>query len=361
MGKNPENGMQKLYSVQYLRAAAALLVVVAHAFSHQLGLGNPIIVLAGQLGVLLFFVISGFIMVYISGPGPFSAPKFLWRRAVRIVPLYWLFTGLAALLAVLAPALFKTTTFTWPHLLQSLFFIVHEAPDRGGSSPLLSLGWTLNYEAYFYLAFAVLAFLAARLRIVALSVAFLALWLLGLLLQSSDPVVQFYLNVSPLGFAAGSWVGYAALKGKIAFPRRGVVLPLGLVALVGLGIGLVDQQQTVGMLISFAGQLAFAVSALLLGLMFESGWKHLPLLERLGDASYAIYLTHMFVIGAALGVGERLLDLSSPAAIITAALGCVVLATLAGVLTHEVIEKPLLHLLRRQSAGKLRHEAVPAQ
>ncbi len=55
--------MQKLYSVQYLRAAAALLVVTAHAFSHQLGLGNPVVVLAGQLGVLLFFVISGFIMV----------------------------------------------------------------------------------------------------------------------------------------------------------------------------------------------------------------------------------------------------------------------------------------------------------
>ncbi|RYG23519.1 MAG: acyltransferase, partial [Burkholderiales bacterium] len=144
--------MTKLYSVQYLRAAAALLVVVAHAFSYQMGLGNPLVVEAGEVGVTLFFAISGFIMVHVTGPGSFSAGDFLVRRIVRIVPLYWLFTALAASLAVLAPALFKTTVFTWPHFIQSLLFIAHEAPNRGGTSPLLSLGWTLNYEAFFYVS-----------------------------------------------------------------------------------------------------------------------------------------------------------------------------------------------------------------
>ncbi|HTM78373.1 MAG TPA: acyltransferase [Devosia sp.] len=352
--------MQKLYSVQYLRAAAALLVVIAHAFSHQLGVGNPFVVLAGQLGVLLFFVISGFIMVYISGSGPFSAPQFLWRRAVRIVPLYWLFTGLAALLAVLAPALFKTTTFTWPHFLKSLFFIVHEAPGRGGTSPLLSLGWTLNYEVYFYLAFAALAVLAARLRIVVLTVAFLGLWLLGLLLPSGDPVLQFYLNVSPLGFAAGCWIGYRVLRRPLSMSRLSGTL-LSLVAVAGLALALADQQQPSGVLLSFAGQLAVAISVLVLGLSLEAGWTRQRLLERLGDASYAIYLTHMFVIGGALGVGERVFDLTSPPAVITAALVCIVLAVIAGVITHEIIEKPLLQLFRGHQprrAGQLDHQAA---
>ena len=40
--------MIKLYSVQYLRAVAALLVVVAHAFSYQIGVDNPLVVIAGD-------------------------------------------------------------------------------------------------------------------------------------------------------------------------------------------------------------------------------------------------------------------------------------------------------------------------
>mgnify|MGYP001373245950 CR=1 FL=1 len=54
--------MKKLYSVQYLRACAALLVLFAHAFSYQIGADAPVIVTAGRLGVILFFVISGYIM-----------------------------------------------------------------------------------------------------------------------------------------------------------------------------------------------------------------------------------------------------------------------------------------------------------
>jgi exopolysaccharide production protein ExoZ len=80
-----------------------------------IGDGNPFVGLSGRSGVILFFVISGLIMIYISGAGPFSASTFLKRRAIRIVPLYWLFTSFAALLAALAPSLFKNTVFTWPH------------------------------------------------------------------------------------------------------------------------------------------------------------------------------------------------------------------------------------------------------
>jgi exopolysaccharide production protein ExoZ len=337
--------MVKLHTVQYLRGAAALLVVVAHAFSHQIGLENHVVVLAGQLGVQLFFVISGFIMVYISGTGPFSASTFLVRRAIRIVPLYWLFTGLAAALAVLAPSVFKTTIFTWPHFLQSLFFIAHEAPERGGSSPLLSLGWTLNYEAYFYVVFAALAFLAAGTRIAILTIAFSALWISGLLIRSSDPVVEFYLNLSPLGFAVGCWIGYLALDRKLVPDRRSAIV-LTVTALGGLCVALVDQHQNSGTILSFFGQLVFAASLLTLGLMWEAGVKRVPALEQLGDASYALYLTHIFVIGAIMAVAKRVFDLDHPLAIVAAAIICSILAILAGVATHRIIEKPLLRLLR---------------
>lgn len=342
--------MEKLYSVQYLRGMAALLVVVSHAFSHQIGLDNPFVVFAGQMGVTLFFVISGFIMVYISGNQSFSAWNFLTRRAARIVPLYWLFTALAALLALFLPSLFKTTTFTWPHLLQSLFFIVHEAPGRGGSSPLLSLGWTLNYEAYFYVTFAALAIFSAKLRVSILTVLFVGLWLWGALAPSTDPVIQFYLNLSPLAFALGSWAGLAALYGWHRQSRR-LVPVLTVMGLGGLWLALANTA-TIDPTPGFMGQMALAVSLLGLGLMLEGRSRESRALALLGDASYAIYLTHMFVIGAALGLLERLVPLDNAVSVTVAALGSVVLALIVGIATHYCIEKPLLALVQRRRKVK---------
>ena len=86
---------QKFISVQYLRGAAAMLVLASHALlypliEHDLGFGR-----LGWLGVILFFVISGFIMVHASrrlfGTAGARA-EFLRRRLARIVPLYWLVT-----------------------------------------------------------------------------------------------------------------------------------------------------------------------------------------------------------------------------------------------------------------------------
>jgi len=207
--------VEKLSSVQYLRACAALLVLVTHSFSYQVGDHAPFVGLTGHLGVMLFFVISGFIMVYISGEAPFSALTFLKRRAIRIVPLYWLFTIFAALLAALLPNLFQRTIFTWPHFLESLLFIVHEAPKTGSLSPLLSLGWTLNYEVYFYIAFAMVAFLHVGPRVILLSILFIGAWLVGLLAPPTNPVLQFYLHPAPLAFAAGTWIGWLFLNGEV--------------------------------------------------------------------------------------------------------------------------------------------------
>ena len=103
----------KLNSIQYLRALAALTVVVAHAWDHPLPATPWPAAAMGEFGVALFFVISGYIMVAITGEGRFSAAQFLKRRAIRIVPLYWMATTLAALLALILPSLFKTTVFTW--------------------------------------------------------------------------------------------------------------------------------------------------------------------------------------------------------------------------------------------------------
>jgi peptidoglycan/LPS O-acetylase OafA/YrhL len=346
--------VKKFYSVQYLRACAALLVLFAHAFSYQIGIDNPIIVTAGRLGVILFFVISGFIMVYITGNGPFSAPTFLKRRAIRIIPLYWLFTSVAALLAAFAPSLFQTTVFTWPHYLQSLFFVVHQAPERDGVSPILSLGWTLNYEAYFYIAFAVLAFLSVTSRAFVLTVFFIAMWLAGLLMAPANPVLQFYLNASPVAFVIGMWIGRRYLDGGFASDTRYAWL-LGLVAAAGVALAFVDDGTPLMTQISFAGQVMWAASLLHLGLILEPKLKHWSLLEELGNASYALYLSHIFVIGAVAYLAKRTIGYEHPATVFLVSVVSIVTACIASLVIHHMIEKPILLILN----GRRRVRSAP--
>jgi exopolysaccharide production protein ExoZ len=128
----------QLKSIQILRAAAALGVLLDHAGRW---LDVAPIVDIGAAGVDLFFVISGFIMVYTSERlfGQTGAPqRFLARRIIRIVPLYWTLTAFAALV------LFGFG----PNTLGSYLFI----PTHRG--PILTVGWTLNYEMMFYSLFA---------------------------------------------------------------------------------------------------------------------------------------------------------------------------------------------------------------
>src|SRR5258708_11616622 len=82
----PERGMaepRQILAIQYLRALAALAVVVFHNLERS---DDPFVV--GQAGVDLFFVISGFVMWTLADAQQPSAQAFLWRRIIRIVPLY---------------------------------------------------------------------------------------------------------------------------------------------------------------------------------------------------------------------------------------------------------------------------------
>lgn len=348
----------KLYSVQYLRGLAALLVVIAHASAHPLADPTYLQLRLGEFGVYLFFVISGFIMVAISGSGPFSALEFLKRRAIRIVPLYWIFTTLAALLALLAPTLFKSTVFTLQHYMQSMLFIPHEAPGRGGTSPLLSLGWTLNYEVFFYLAFALLAGLAATGRVVTLTIAFVALYVAGATLKPTDPLLGFYMSYAVLAFVAGAWVGLGHIKGVFARLTGPAMLGLLGLAVVAVIVAFGLDQTPYETAPVFVALVVLAVALLVLGLVREAVLPRSTWLERLGDASYATYLVHMFVVGAVVGVGTRLLP-DGPVSYFGMVAAAIGLALVAGVIVHERIEKPLLRMLHKRRAAV--RAAVPAQ
>ncbi|WP_048863219.1 acyltransferase family protein, partial [Acidisphaera rubrifaciens] len=126
--------------VQVLRAAAALSVVVLH-ITQQAGalVGTPGVAPYGWLrplpwdaGVDVFFVISGFVMLWSSaalfGP-PGGVRLFLLRRIARVVPLYWVLTAVLVAGALVHPSwLSAPIGQAWGYVAASFAFIPWRRP-----------------------------------------------------------------------------------------------------------------------------------------------------------------------------------------------------------------------------------------
>ena len=144
-----------LLSVQCLRGVAAFLVVMHHAiggfllkFPSPNGflLGTGYLEDVGESGIDIFFVISGFIMVYVNRfrflGSSANIGDFLVRRAIRIVPLYWMASFLMLLLLFFLPSLFSTMKFDLSQAVKSFLFIP-TVNSIGDYYPILGVGWTL--------------------------------------------------------------------------------------------------------------------------------------------------------------------------------------------------------------------------
>jgi exopolysaccharide production protein ExoZ len=140
--------------IQLLRAVAAMLVCFFHmkGLLKDDGIGK-ILFGNGSIGVPLFFMISGFIMHHTTRfvePNWKNVTEFLEKRLIRIVPLYFLMTTLYILCSGNGHFYF----IEHPRLLLPTFFFFPTYANHIGASygmPALAVGWSLNYEVYFYL------------------------------------------------------------------------------------------------------------------------------------------------------------------------------------------------------------------
>lgn len=278
----------KLLGLQILRFFAAFSVVLFHIGSgYQIEFGNAVNPFAfGAAGVDVFFVLSGFIMALTTDParGPWY---FARRRLVRILPLYWILTLGIAVVGLVLPTLLNSTSVTLETLVKSLFFIAYERPD-GAMQPLLFLGWTLNYEMFFYAIYAACILLGLRSPLA--PVALVALLVVaGQLFPSSNAVWRFYSNPLMIEFALGICLYLACARHPDWFTRQTAVL-----AAAGIA-SFILLRWVPGVPWIFAG----AVPAVLLVAAFvaftpgNSRW--LALLALFGDASYSLYLSHPYV------------------------------------------------------------------
>ena len=337
-----------IINIQLLRGLAALAVAFYHA-----GYVIPGTTYTDFLGVPVFFVISGFIMTHITRA---SSDEFLLHRLIRIVPLYWLATAFyAALVVVIYPLIGKQSDniVTLASLLSDLFFI----PRLDGSGvviyPVLSVGWTLNLEMYFYLLFAGALHVSRRAAPAIVAVAVLVVWLSGLYFHLPSPI-GFYAHRYVVYFPLGIGTYYAALylpqQAKIGMLAAFV----GAVALTGFAI---TGQQSMGLT---------APPLIVLGavLLERSGFAcRNRLAMALGAASYALYLCHPFLIGLFREAAKRAADFDMTAHL-WAALLAVALSGGAAWLIFKWIEAPLLAYLRASILRRTRTRSpqpIPAE
>jgi exopolysaccharide production protein ExoZ len=302
-----------------LRAIAALAVVAFH--TERTG---PI----GQCGVDVFFVISGFIMWTVTTK-PLDPGTFFWHRIIRIVPLYWIVTLMAAAYKNAEPWDVVRSMLFWPYRQAGSVFI----------QPVAVAGWTLNYEMFFYLLFAGALLLPRAYRLAGISLVIGGLGLAGAIVRPAGAVAASYTNPLMFEFMFGVWIAECGLVG---------LAPGGAIGAIALLAGFAALATTMGE--DTPGLWRFAVwgvpAALIVGgaVTFEQrrGVFDLPLLRLLGDSSYSIYLFHPLIIKT---IAKPLIAVPAPFAVpaITA------VSALLGVLVYRTVEAPLTRWLRRYS------------
>ena len=330
-----------------MRAVAALMVVMHHAKSSVLGsVGWPSF---GAAGVDVFFVISGFVMAHTlrharddcAGRRRDLAGQFLLKRIVRVVPMYWL-AVLWTNRRELAGGSFS------PDLLKDLLFIPHPNaayPDM--LWPTVIQGWTLNYEMYFYVLFAVTIALSRRyftwLTVVLAIITAAGFFggLSGTNAAAASPYLRFYTHDIILEFAFGIVLQRAVLRfGYPLWPRwsYGVLVAIGFV-LLAHGYDATPRA-------AFEGVPSALIVWASIPLFSQ---MRLPAWEEIGNASYAIYLFHWASFGVVKSWATFVHrwegdGLSTPVAIAVLMCSHFACALITGLLIHRLLERPMLRV-----------------
>ncbi|HWW68547.1 MAG TPA: acyltransferase [Duganella sp.] len=343
---------QSISSLQALRGLAALAVVFHHVLRAvtinrpaELHLppspllSNPILVDLGAMGVDLFFVLSGFLMMYISRPyeqGTKSTGDFLANRLIRVWPLYAVVTiyllGQAYHNASAGGSGFDLA----PMRLLSLFFIP-SFNESGILQPILGVGWTLNYEVFFYLVFAA-SILMKRDRILAIATVLVGGgYAIGALLPDGSVLRAFLFNSVILEFLLGAAIASAYMKSMLVAKHAYACLAAGLAVLAIFAPVPVDE----GFRLLTRGVPAALLFAFVL--LSESKIRWPRAIIVLGDASYSIYLVHIPVLyTVAPRAMGKLSRLGYPSvAVEGGALAAIIACVVAGLLCHFALEKPL--------------------
>jgi exopolysaccharide production protein ExoZ len=354
-GAQPAGEM--VMSIQLLRGLAAVSVVIFHAAltlksqsEDSFSLAEPYVLSRTFLceilmsGVDVFFIISGFIMVYtvdrfLNKSG--GAVDFLKRRIIRIVPAYWIVY--LYLVDHYPYILFKD----YVALAKSVFFIP-QFNESGLVHPMHGVGWTLQYEMFFYAMFAI-AILGGRKRYLAIITAEIGgVLILANILRSYEfdgAFIAFLSDSVIIEFLFGCFLAWGLRNGWRVSRRCGIAVIAASLILFCINQYAFSQSprlwcRGIPSLVLVSGALAFDYGRFRRSNMFTV----------LGDASYSIYLIHTILLWNWVREPLSIFGIRSSNGFTTDAI--ILLSTLAcsivGIIFFWGVERPLFAFCRRQ-------------
>jgi exopolysaccharide production protein ExoZ len=343
-----------------MRALAALMIAYLHAIGLQVNPPQPFHQqLPGLMDVLssgvdIFFVLSGFIITHSASrySGGQQTLIFLKKRFIRVNPVYYV-----------AACLFLAISWHWlmknrllpgtASILKAIFLL--PVADNTWSASILPVAWTLCFEWFFYLLFALAIFARSRDKVLFLSVLAFILVSGRYFLHSGDIRIMFVTNPILFEFLLGMLIyRYYTYRTPTAAFAAGLALA-GITLFVCQGcwskIYLASPDTVIDGSLSLQRFILRGIPSglLLCGCIFlekrgalTSLWNN-RVVNWLGDASYSLYLTHytVYSIGEAIALRLRPALNADLSVCIWLLLGIII-----GVLFYRAVERPLLGVFR---------------
>ncbi|HIF9541977.1 TPA: acyltransferase family protein [Photobacterium damselae] len=320
----------KIINIQILRAVAAILVVIYHS-SSMLKVNNDVLInifQLGKVGVDVFFVISGYIILMSMDRKKYEPFCFLLKRLLRIYPIYWFFL----LIYILMMSVNDNLSLTW--ILSSTLLIPIET-----FSPIISQAWTLQFEVYFYLI-ASIALLNKKVNN-----ELLILFLLSLM------YLIFSTNQNVIFTVLGSSLIFEFVFGMFAYRIRNsinislVLLMVFISFIIFLKFNY-NEYDNSSLRFFYSGFFSFSVLLLFeyFNRFFIVDNVIVKLLCKIGDSSYSLYLSHGLVIYVSvyivnyIGIYEHSAFWLLPISIMSVFIGWIF---------YKYIEKPILSITNR--------------
>lgn len=345
-----------LYSIQAARFLAAFMVLVVHCFSYlqpaMSAHAEEILYISalGNAGVHVFFVISGFVIVYAARNDFGSARSigpFLLRRFLRIFPIYWILAVIN--IPVRAAIDLPLPDGAGDYALSLLLY-------PGHSSNLIFVGWSLSFEVLFYLVCGVMLIFTPGRAVLMMTGLFLVLVVLGLAGIGKQVDSGFWTNALFAEFVLGAWIAWLAIREvRIAPWLAGAAIVAGfLLFLAGYVVDYTRYPRVMLWAVPSALLVFGCVNLELAGALPAAARRF----RTLGDASYSLYLVHAILIPPLLTL---IVPAGQAALAVTLGIGVVLglVSILAAVWVYSAVERPVLSWLRRRLMAPAGRRPVP--
>lgn len=332
--------MNKLTSVQYLRAFASIYVLITHVFQH-LGVSMPGgYFLAGAYGVDLFFIISGF-LIYLTTRENDSWKSFGIKRFFRIYPLYWFSFFVFSAFYILQ----QDFTLNSIQIIQNIIMIPWN-DELTTRSLLVNVAWSTVYEVYFYVVFTILLILKFNKKaiiplLLLLFVVAKAITVLNLFELNNSGIFRFISSVAGrthiIPFIIGILIAMMYQNKNITViikkhQRLGRIMFIGL-NIIYLGITISQYAQYKSYLFSTIIFTLWLYVDYLFEINYET--KSSKIMSLIGDISYSIYLLHILVI-------LFIIDVLNQNNVYVALVGSIATTLGLSYITYRFLEKPFI-------------------